>query len=146
MEQYLWIIWLSIFVLAIIFEATTVEVVSIFFCFGALVSLIISFIPGVPWWVQLIVFVVVSGVSMLVLRPLFTKILKKEKRNTNVDEFIGKKVTLFDQNNDGYYEAKVNGLIWRVVNINDEEVLKLNDVVEIVALSGNKLVVRKVEK
>ena len=146
MEQYMWIVWLAIFVVAIIIEATTTELVSIFFCFGSIVALIISFIPGASWWVQLIVFIVVSGASLLGLRPLVHKYFSKEKRNTNVDELIGKKITIIDLNKDNLYEAKVNGLVWRVTTVNEEEQLKENDKAEVVAISGNKLVVRKVEK
>lgn len=146
MEQYMWIVWLAIFVVAIIIEATTTELVSIFFCFGSIVALIISFIPGASWWVQLIVFIVVSGASLLGLRPLVHKYFNKEKRNTNVDELIGKKITILDLDKDNLYEAKVNGLVWRVTTVDEEEQLKENDKAEVVAISGNKLVVRKVEK
>ncbi|MCR4880245.1 MAG: NfeD family protein [Bacilli bacterium] len=146
MEQYMWIVWLAIFVIAIILEASTTELVSIFFAIGSVIALIISFIPNAAWWIQLIVFVVISGVSILGLRPIMKKYLVKEKRNTNVDEFIGQKVTLLDENNDGIYEAKVNGLIWRVINVDEEEKLNKGEKVEIVAIKGNKLVARKVEK
>lgn len=146
MEQYMWIVWLAIFVVAIIIEATTTELVSIFFCFGSIVALIISFIPGASWWVQLIVFIVVSGASLLGLRPLVHKYFNKEKRNTNVDELIGKKITILDLNKDNLYEAKVNGLVWRVTTVDEEEQLKEKDKAEVVAISGNKLVVRKVGK
>lgn len=146
METYMWIVWLAIFVIAIIVEISTTELVSIFFCLGSLVALIISFISGVPWWVQLIVFVVLSGASMLGLRPLIKKVLSKEKRDTNVDEFIGKRAIVIGINNDGYPEIKMNGLIWRIVNINEDEKIDVGDKVEIVSINGNKLIVRKVGK
>ena len=82
MAEYLWIVWLSIFVVALIVETGTTELVSIFFAFGALIAMIISFIPGVEWWVQLIIFVVLSGVSLAALRPVVKKYLNKEKRDT----------------------------------------------------------------
>ena len=78
MEQYMWIVWLGVFVISIVIEATTAELVSIFFATGSVIALIISFIPGVEWWVELIVFVVVSGASLLGLRPLVNRLLKKE--------------------------------------------------------------------
>ena len=67
MAEYMWIIWLSIFVIMLIVEASTTELVSVFFALGALVAMIISFIPNVEWWVQLIVFVVVSGATLAAL-------------------------------------------------------------------------------
>ena len=146
MVEYLWIVWLSIFVVALIVETGTTELVSIFFAFGALIAMIISFIPGVEWWVQLIIFVVLSGVSLAALRPVVKKYLNKEKRDTNVDEYIGKKVNVIDVNNDGYPEVKLNGLIWRIEPVDEEEKVEVGEKVEIVTIKGNKLIVRKVEK
>jgi len=146
MAEYMWIIWLGIFVIALIVEAASTELVSVFFAFGALVAMIISFIPGVEWWVELIVFVVISGATLAALRPIVKKFLNKEKRNTNVDEFIGKRVNVIDVNNDGYPEVKVNGLIWRIESVNEEEKIEVGQKVEVVAIKGNKLVVRKVEQ
>ncbi len=143
MAEYMWIVWLGVFALAIIVEFSTTELVSIFFAFGALIALIISFIPNVEWWVQLIIFVVISGISLFGLRPLMHKVLNKEKRNTNVDELIGRVVTVIDVNGDNYPEAKVNGLIWRLSSIKEEEVLNVGDKATILKIEGNRLVVRK---
>ena len=146
MAEYMWIIWLSIFVIMLIVEASTTELVSVFFALGALIAMVISFIPGVEWWVQLIVFVVVSGATLAALRPLVKKFFNKEKRSTNVDEFIGKKLSVIDLNNDGVPEVKVNGLIWRIEGVDEEDKFNVDDKVEVVAIKGNKLVVRKVEQ
>ena len=146
MAEYMWIIWLSIFVIMLIIEASTTELVSVFFALGALIAMVISFIPGVEWWVQLIVFVVVSGATLAALRPLVKKFFNKEKRSTNVDEFIGKKLSVIDLNNDGVPEVKVNGLIWRIEGVDEEDKFNVDEKVEVVAIKGNKLVVRKVEQ
>ena len=146
MAEYMWIIWLSIFVIMLIVEASTTELVSVFFALGALIAMVISFIPGVEWWVQLIVFVVVSGATLAALRPLVKKFFNKEKRSTNVDEFIGKKLSVIDLNNDGVPEVKVNGLIWRIEGVDEEDKFNVDDKVDVVAIKGNKLVVRKVEQ
>lgn len=146
MVEYLWIVWLSVFVIGLIIETGTTELVSIFFSFGALIAMTISFIPGVEWWVQLIIFVVLSGASLAALRPIVKKYLNKEKRDTNVDEYIGKKVNVIDVNNDGTPEVKLNGLIWRIEPVDEEEKIIVGEKVEIVTIKGNKLIVRKVEK
>ena len=145
MEQYMWIIWISIFVISIIIEIATTELVSIFFCFGSLISMIISFIPGVTWWIELIIFVVMSGFTLLGLRPLIKKKFSKEKRNTNVDELIGRKCKIISKTEDGYPQVKINGLIWRVVSINEEEMIDIGEIVEIVSISGNKFIVKKLK-
>lgn len=144
MEQYMWAIWLGVFVISIIVEALTAEIVSIFFAAGSVIALIISFIPGVTWWIELIVFVVISAATLLGLRPLVNKLLNKEKRLTNVDEMIGKKGVMIkgcDELN--YGEIKVNGVIWTAVSEDEKIAINEKEVVEIVAVKGNKLVVKK---
>ena len=144
MEQYMWIIWLVVFVVSIIIEAVTAELVSIFFCAGSLVALIISFIPGVDWWVETVLFVVISGASLLGLRPLMKKFLNKEKRATNVDEMIGKRGIMLkgcDEMHPG--EIKFNGVVWTAINLVDNEEIKENEKVVIVGVDGNKLIVKK---
>ena len=144
MEQYMWIVWLALFIVMIIVEASGPALVSIWFAAGALVALIISFIPGVEWWVEIIVFVVISGVSLLGLRPIVRKFISKERRDTNIDEMIGKKGLMIkgcDELN--YGEIKVNGVIWTAISEDSREAIEANSVVVIVAVQGNKLVVKK---
>ena len=141
--EYMWAIWLGIFVIALIIEASTSELVSIFFATGSIVALIISFIPGVEWWVQLIVFVVISGASLLALRPLVKKYLNKEKRSTNVDALVGKKITVSDVNDLGYQEAKINGLPWTVEAVDEKQKINVGDEVVVVSIRGNTLIVKK---
>ena len=142
-EQYMWIIWLCVFALSLIIEAATFELVSVFFSIGAIVALIMSFIEGVPYYAELIVFVLLSVISLLALRPLMKKVLKKQKRLTNVDEFVGKEVKLtkaYEQYEFG--EAKLNGLVWNVVNVNEKESIEVGKEAIIVSVSGNKLIVK----
>ena len=79
MEQYMWIVWLSIFVIAVITEAATAEITGIFLCLGSLVSLILSLIPGVPFWAEIIVFVGLTILSFIFLRPVFKKLFKRQE-------------------------------------------------------------------
>lgn len=144
MEQYMWIVWLVVFVASIVIEAVTAELVSIFFCAGSLVALIVSFIPGVSWWIEVVLFVVISGASLLGLRPLMKKFLNKEKRATNVDEMIGKRGVMLkgcDEFHPG--EIKLNGVTWTAINLVDNEEIKENEKVVIVGIDGNKLIVKK---
>ena len=143
MEQYMWIIWLGLFVIALAIEGGTTELVSIFFGFGALVAMIISFIPGVDWWVELVVFVVISGVTLFALRPLVKRVLNKQARSTNIDSFIGKKHVVSGVNTLGYKEVKINGITWTVENVDENESLEVGDKVQVVNVRGNTLLVRK---
>ena len=146
MEAYLWIIWLSIFVLAIIIEAITSDLTSIWFAGGAMIALIISFIPGVAWWIQVIVFIVISTVMILGLRPLAKKLLKTNITNSNIDEMAGKKgimVKGYDELNHG--EVKINDVVWTAIGADESKAIPQGTKVVVVAVNGNKLIVRPVE-
>lgn len=85
---YPWL-WLVAIVVFGVLEAVTVQLVSIWFVAGAVVALIISlFVPSLL--VQLLVFVVVSGLALAFTRPLVAKRLASEKVATNADRVIGR--------------------------------------------------------
>jgi len=146
MEAYLWIIWLSIFVLAIIIEAITSDLTSIWFAGGAMIALIISFIPGVAWWIQVIVFIVISTVMILGLRPLAKKLLKTNITSSNIDEMAGKKGIMlkgYDELNHG--EVKINDVVWTAIGADESKAIAQGTKVVVVAVNGNKLIVRPIE-
>ena len=77
MEQFTWIVWLSLFVLMVVIEAMGPALVSIWFAVGALITLIISFIPGGMTPVQSIVGAVAAGGGLYLLGWVATKVLNK---------------------------------------------------------------------
>lgn len=145
MIEYMWIIWLVVFVLALLIEAIGPEIVSIWFAGGALVSLIISFIPHVDWWVQLIVFAVVSAALLLFCRPFLAKLLKRDTVNLNVDTMVGKKgviVSEVGQTEAG--EVVIDGVTWTAIATKDDMAISKDSLVKVMAVSGNKLIVMPV--
>lgn len=146
MEQYMWIIWLSLFVVMIFIEAIGPELITLWFGFGALVAMIVSFIPNVPWWVEAIVFVAVSLATLFALRPLAKKYFKRNVVRSNADSLIGRKgiiiepISLLEPGS-----CKINDVTWTAVAVDENESIGKGEVVEVVALSGNKLIVKKKE-
>lgn len=144
----MWIIWLSLFAAMVVIEASGPALISIWFAAGALISLIASFIPGVAWWVQVIVFVVISIAAVFCLRPLIKRYMSNnEVIKTNIDSFVGKSGYVIE---DITYvkpgAVKINGVSWTAVPINKKETILEKCVIEVVAIDGNKLVVKKVEE
>ena len=152
LEQYMWIIWLALMIIMVIVECMGPALVSIWFAAGALVSLILSllsFIPNVtiPWWVQVIVFIVVSAITLLALRPLSKRCLKRNTINSNVDSLVGKRGLLEEEIKP--FEpgvCKINDVLWTEISTNGKETIATKSVVEVVAIQGNKLLVKKVEE
>jgi membrane protein implicated in regulation of membrane protease activity len=144
MQEYMIWIWLGIFVLSFILEAITQDLVSIWFGLGALVCVCIS--GFTEWWVQLIVFVAVSAIALLATRPLVKKILDRNERKTNSDDYVGQKVkTITDVTKFDGGEVKLNGIVYTAILMEDsDETIEKDIVVEVVAIKGNRLVIKKI--
>ena len=137
-------VWLIVFAVCLIFEFVTFEMVSIWVCVGALVAMLLAFCH-VPYEIQIIVAIAVSILCIIFLRKFTLKFLSKNKDKTNIDENIGKKVTLIKKitaEEPGL--IKINGIEWHAVSENNEEI-KENEKVEIVRVEGNKFVVKKID-
>ena len=147
MEQCMWIIWLALFVIMIIIEASGPALVSIWFSVGALLALIVSFIPGVAWWIEIIVFLVVSTACLIALRPICKRYFKRNTLNTNVDSFVGKRGYVIEDIEDLKPGAvKIGDVSWTAVPADKKAKILENEIIEVVAVNGNKLVVKKVEE
>ena len=145
MEAYMVWVWLAAFVLAIFIEACTQEFVSIWFAVGSLVSLIINTL--VPIWAEIIIFAIISFVALILTRPLVKKMMERSARYTNVDEFVGKRVKVNKAISKFIAgEVKINGIEYTAILMeNSDEEIKEESIVEIVALKGNKVVVKKID-
>ena len=78
MEPYFFtILWAVLFIVALVIEAQTAELVAIWFVPGILISLVLSFF-GVYEWVQILVF---AAVSLVLLVLAFTVFRKKILKN-----------------------------------------------------------------
>lgn len=147
MESYMVWIWLGVFIICFVVEAVTTELVSIWFCIGAIVSFILSLINGIPYYIELVVFTLVSLVLLLVTRPFIKKIMKNQKRNTNVDAIIGTKVKMLTEasySNPG--SIKINDIVYTAVVADEKEILLKDEEVKIVAVQGNKMICKKIGK
>lgn len=147
MEEWMWLVWLIFAVAALIIEASTEAIVSIWFCVGALISFAISFIPGVPYWGEIIIFVGVSLISFFLMRPFIKKwTAKKEKTRGYIDNLVGKKgivLTKVDSLQPG--EIEVNGMTWTSSTLTNET-FEEGEVARVVSVAGNKLFIDKSKK
>ena len=145
MEYVVWI-WLGLLVLLIIFELVTTSLTTIWFAGGALVSFIMAMFKA-PLWTQIAVFFAVSVVLLIFTRPVFTKILKIGGAKTNVDGLIGQRARVISEinNNESAGYAVVGGQEWTARAQNDSDIIPENTIVEIVGVSGVKLIVKRAE-
>lgn len=145
-EQYMIWIWLAVFVIALIVEATTQELVSVWFSLGAIICIILSVIDGFAYYYEIIIFAVVSFALLFFTRPIVKKLLKNQERTTNVDDFIGREcIALEPITKFAYGSIRINDVIYTaVLPENEEESIAIGDKVKIITVRGNKVVVRKI--
>jgi len=85
------IFWAVLLVVCVIVELETVQLVSIWFALGAAGALISAAVaPRLDlWWLQLLIFLAISGTSLYFTRPLVRKHVKQAKRTaTNADRVL----------------------------------------------------------
>ena len=143
MDYMIWI-WLAVMIMALVCEGITTALVSIWFAPGAVVSMILAALE-VPIWIQSVVFFAVSVVSVIVFQAVFKKKLAKGKKvATNTDRLIGEKAVVSEKIDNIRAEGciKINGQLWSALS-EDGNIIFENEIVEIVAISGVKLVCRR---
>ncbi len=146
MEAYMVWIWLGVFIITVIIESLTQELVSIWFSLGSVIALILSAFPNISWYVELVVFTIVSLLTLALTRPFVKKLLFNAIRYTNVDEFVGKRVKVVsDISKFENGEVKIHDIIYHASLMEEEtETIKKDEIVEIVTLKGNKVIVKKI--
>ena len=107
------IFWLVLLIGFIFIEASTISLVSSWFACGALVAMIAS-VLGAETWLQVVLFFVVSGVCLVLLRPILKKHFTPKLVKTNVDSVIGTKgyTTVAIDNLAAVGQVKLGAMYW----------------------------------
>lgn len=146
MEAYMVWLWLGVFLFAILVEALSQDLIAIWFALGGLVALILSAIPGLAWYIELVIFAFVSFFVMFLTRPLAKRLLQNAIRYTNIDEIVGKKYTVLkpiSKYENG--EIKINGVVYYASLMEEEnEPIAEGEIVEVITFKGNKVIVKKI--
>ena len=145
MDTIVWV-WLALLVVFVVFELVTTSLTTIWFAGGSLVAFIMAMLKA-PVWTQILVFFVVSVVLLIFTRPVLTKVLKVGSARTNVDSLIGQKarVIVGINNNEAIGYALVCGQEWTARAEDDDDIIPEGTIVEVVRVSGVKLIVKRVD-
>ncbi len=135
--------WLIFFITLVIVELITVNLVTIWFAFGALVTLLASlYITDTA--ILLAVFTLVSLLLLLITKPLVKRLQVKNVIATNLDQVIGKIGIVTEPiAEDKIGEVKVLGKRWSAYS--DRKISK-DKKVKILSISGVKLKVEEKEE
>jgi membrane protein implicated in regulation of membrane protease activity len=143
MEEYMIVIWFVVIILAAVIEMNTMDLSSIWFSAGALFAFIFALLNA-GWIVQLIIFLFVSGLLMILVRPVVKKYLKTNVISTNADRLVGKVAVCTKEIRHGERgEVKIDGKFWLAVTSGEEDI-DVEEKVEVLAIEGVKLIVDKI--
>ncbi|MBE6835721.1 MAG: NfeD family protein [Ruminococcaceae bacterium] len=139
MNEY--IFWAVAIVVFAVLEAITTQLVSVWFIAGSIAALLSKWL-GVPFYLQLIVFLGISVITLVLTRPLIKKHLKPKNEPTNADRVIGQTAVVTEKidNLSATGQVKVDGQIWSARSC-DDAVIEEGKQVEIKRIDGVKLIV-----
>lgn len=145
-QTTIYILWTAVIIIFGVFEAVTVQLVSIWFVIGAIAALIASLF-GAGFVAQIIIFVVVSVLALVITRPLFKKYIRPKMQPTNADKVLNQVgIVVEDINNlSATGQVKVDGKIWTARTIDNSLISKDKKVI-IEKIEGVKLIVKNIEK
>ncbi len=134
-------VWIIIAGVALLIEAITTGLSSIWFTAGGFVAAIAAALNA-PIPVQVVLFLVVSIALMLLVRPLAKKKVTGEITPTNADSLIGRRLVVIEEvnNRDKTGKAKVGDIDWTLRSVNGT-VIPEGGIVVVKDIEGTKLLV-----
>lgn len=107
------VFWLAAIIALCVGEAATVGLVCIWFAAGAAAGFLAA-VLGCRFWVQLVVFAVVSAAALALIRPAASRHIKPRRSPTNADRVVDQtaKVTEAIDNEAGTGQVSVLGQVW----------------------------------
>lgn len=135
------IVWIALVVVFLIVEAISAGLASIWFAAGAVAALVASFLTA-PIWLQVVLFFVVSIVTLILTRPLARKYVNSKTQPTNADMVIGSEATVTERidNVAGTGTVSVGGRVWTARSAGGE-VIEAGVLTKVKAIEGVKLLV-----
>ena len=116
-------IWIASIIVLLIIEGATSGLVTIWFAIGAVAALLAELI-GAPIWLQAVVFLIVSFVTLVFTRPLAQRHLNNKTQPTNADRLIGRECIVTERidNIAGTGAVSVGGQTWTARAVSDEPI------------------------
>ena len=136
--------WLVAMIALFVVEAATVNLLTLWFAFGALAALVTSLLGG-ELWLQIVIFIAVTIITLIPTRKLAKKYFSKNHHQaTNSDMVIGKDCSVVEDIDNllSTGAVKCMGREWTARSENGEKITA-GETATAVAIEGVKLIVRK---
>lgn len=146
----IWIIWLIFAIVLMVIEIFTPAFLFGLFSIGAVITSLIAYLFPKHFYLQILIFIVLSFLLVIFVRKIFIKYFGKKKEDelsTNIGSIIGKRYKITEKvNNDENTGAIIiSGVRWRVVS-NDSSIIEIGIMIEVTDIDGTKLIVRTINE
>lgn len=137
------ILWGILIIVSLIVELATDELTIIWGTIGGVFSFLAALLHA-DVWLQLLIFVVFTTLTIIISRPIIKKYAKKEIIRTNADRLIGMVAVVSEPfKNNEVGKVTVNGQTWRATSTSSEAFFE-GEKVQVEGLSGTKVIVSKI--
>ena len=140
------IVWLALMIAFVILEASTVQLICVWFAAGSLSAMLVSLL-GAAVWLQVLVFFVVSIACMIAARPLVAKYINQKTIPTNADRVLNAaaRVTEAIDNTVPVGAVYVDGKTWSARSENGEPIAA-GAMVRVKRMEGVRLFVEELKE
>lgn len=136
-------VWILVFIIAIVVEISTQELVSIWFSVGAIPAIILAAF-GLSFWWQLGTFAVVSAIAFVLSQIFLKKRIKINSSATNADSLVGNEILVVSRvTPTSIGEGRVRDVVWTIAS---DETIEKDEFAIVKEIKGNKLIVMSKEK
>ncbi len=136
-------VWILVFIIAIVVEISTQELVSIWFSVGAIPAIILAAF-GLSFWWQLGTFAVVSAIAFVLSQIFLKKRIKINSSATNADSLVGNEILVISRvTPTSIGEGRVRDVVWTIAS---DETIEKDEFAIVKEIKGNKLIVMSKEK
>lgn len=140
------VFWLTMIVVFLMVEASTVTLVSLWFAAGSLAAMLVA-LTGAGIGFQVTIFVIVAAVCLTALRPLVRKYIKPKLTKTNVDAVVGTTglVTVAIDNVSAVGQVKLGAMYWTARSVSGDPIAE-GTLVKVERIEGVKAIVSPVKE
>ena len=138
-------IWVAVIILAVMVEAASPQLVSIWFVGGGIAGLIAHLLHA-PLWLQVIIAAVVTLALLLATRPFVERFLTGKETHTNADRVVGRVAVVTEPIDNVLAKGRVSvlGGDWTARSM-DGAVIPAGTRVKVERIEGVKLIVSPTE-
>ena len=140
------LIWTGLLIVFTIGEGVTVGLTAIWFAAGSLAALICALLGG-PLWLQIVLFIVISALCLLAIRPLAHKYFNSKVEPTNADRILGTEAVVTEAINNlqATGAVRIGGITWSARSESDT-LIPTGTLVRVLRIEGVKVYVEKVKE